>query len=169
MHHKRLISFFAQKVLNQGLKRHRSAFVGLARAVWHGSDALGLPKQTAFDEAFRAAQDAWRTSAAEAIARMTARLGTADTPLGRDVSRMQKLADEIVGLNEEDMRELTRWSAVQRADPNYTRASDELRAASAQAFQRRDAEHQAPARVDKGDDRSREALPARPEKGWLRW
>ena len=97
---------FAQKVLNKGLKRHRSAFVGLARAVWHGSDALGMSKQAAFDEAFRAAQDAWRTSAAEAIARMTARLGTADTPLGRDVSRMQKLADEIVNLNEEDMREL---------------------------------------------------------------
>ncbi len=125
---------FAQKVLNKGLKRHRSAFVGLARAVWHGADALGIPKQAAFDEAFRGAQDAWRTSAAEAIARMTARLGTASTPLGRDVSRMQKLADEIVSLNEEDIRELERWSAVQRADPDYSQAADELRTASAKRF-----------------------------------
>lgn len=121
---------YAQKIMNQGLKRQRSAFIGLARAVWHGGAQLGLSKQAAFDESFRASQDAWRTSAAEAIAKMTARLGTSNSPLGRDVSKMQQLADEIVALNEQDMRELARWSKVQRKDPAYSKLLEEMRAAS---------------------------------------
>lgn len=120
----------ANKVMNQGLKRQRSAFIGLAQAVWHGGSKAGLSRRAAFDESFKASQEAWRTSAAEAIAKMTARLGTSNTPLGRDVSRMQKLADEIVALNEQDMRELARWSKVQRQDPEYSKILEEMRAAS---------------------------------------
>ncbi|MGI9426192.1 MAG: CHAT domain-containing protein, partial [Hyphomicrobiaceae bacterium] len=121
---------FAQKVLNQGLQRQRSAFIGLARAVRHGGAQLGLSARAAFDESFQASQDAWRTSAAEAIAKMSARLGTSDTPLGRDVSHIQRLADEILALNEADMRELARWSKVQRANPAYLKAQQEMKAAS---------------------------------------
>ena len=120
----------ANQVMNQGLKRQRSAFIGLAQAVWHGGAQVGLNKRAAFDESFKASQDAWRTSAAEAIAKMTARLGTANSPLGRDVSKMQKLADEIVALNEQDMRELARWSKVQRQDVEFSKILEEMRATS---------------------------------------
>jgi CHAT domain-containing protein/tetratricopeptide (TPR) repeat protein len=125
---------YANKVLAQGLKRHRMAFIGLAQAVWRGRDQLGLSQRAAFDESFRAAQEAWRTSAAEAIAKMTARLGAAKTALGNDVNEMQKLADEIIAINEEDMRELARWSEVQRQSAQYVEARDAMMARSNERF-----------------------------------
>ncbi len=125
---------YANKVLAKGLKRQRGTFIGLAEAVWRGGRDIGLSPRAAFDEAFGAAQDAWRTSAAEAIARMTARLGAAQTPLGKDVARLQRLADEIITLNEQDMRELTRWSEVQRQSDAYMRAKAAVMAQANRTF-----------------------------------
>ena len=125
---------YANKKLSQGLKKQRATFIGLANAVWNGQQQLGVSPIAAFNESFSASQEAWRTSAAEAIARMTARLGAADTPLGRDVSRLQKMADEIISLNEEDMRELARWSAVQRQNPAYVAAQQAVQQESNKAF-----------------------------------
>ncbi len=126
---------YANKIRSKGLQRQRPIFVGLAQAVWNGGQRSGLTQIAAFNESYRASQDAWRTSAAEAIARMTARLGAADTPLGKDISRMQKMADEIITLNEENSRELARWSAVLRKSPEHSAAQQALQQESNKTFQ----------------------------------
>jgi len=125
---------YADKILAKGLHRQRPTFVGLAGAVWNGQRAMRMPPLAAFNESYLASQEAWRTSAGEAIARMTARLGTADTPLGRDVSRLQNMADEIVKLNEEDSRELARWSAIQRKSSAFMAVQNALQQESNKTF-----------------------------------
>ena len=62
---------------------------------------------------------------------MTARIGAGDTDLGRSIRRVQDLSERILRLNADDQQLLTDWSAVQRADPAYSAALEEFRAASA--------------------------------------
>ena len=82
------------------------------------------------DETFVAAQQAWNTSAASALAKMTARLGAGDTELGRQIRAVQDASDSVLALHAEDQKLLADWSAVQRADRAYSAALDEFRAAS---------------------------------------
>ena len=62
---------------------------------------------------------------------MTARIGAGDTDLGRRIRQVQDLSERILRLHADDQQLLTDWSAVQRASPAYTAASEEFRAASA--------------------------------------
>lgn len=112
------------------IRRNRDAFVGLARAAWSVRQSPGVDATALVEETFAAGQLAWATSAAAALARMTARLKAGDTDLGRSIRRLQELSDRILALHEEDMAALAAWSAVQRADPTYSRLLDEFRAAS---------------------------------------
>lgn len=108
----------------------RQSFVGLCRAAWQTRDQPGTNRAALLEETFRAGQWAWSTSAASALAKMTARIGATDSDLGRRIRRIQDTAERVVRLNKDDDRLLTDWSAVQRASPAYTAASEEFRAAS---------------------------------------
>jgi CHAT domain-containing protein len=122
-------SVVTQSIAEQDIRRNREAFIGLSRAAWalrqaNGNDAALL------QESFAAGQQAWATSAAAALAKMTARLKAGDSELGRAIARVQDMAERVLALHQEDMDALVRWSAVQRADPAYSRLSEEFRKAS---------------------------------------
>lgn len=112
------------------IKRQRDAFIGLARAAWGASRHGEITPAAALEESYAAGQSAWTTSAASALAKMTARLRATSTDLGRRIATLQLLSDRILLLHEQDMTALTQWSAVQRADPTYSEALDAFRAAS---------------------------------------
>src|SRR5262245_24070950 len=118
-----------QLVLNE-IKEFRDAFVGLCRAIWQLRGEPGANRAQVIEETFIAGQLAWHTSAASALAKMAARLGTTDTDLGRRIRSVQDNADRVLALHAEDNKLLADWSAVQRANPAYSAASDEFRAAS---------------------------------------
>ena len=65
----------------------RDTFVGLCRAAWQTRADPGTSKAGLVEETFTAGQHAWHTSAAAALAKMTARLGASDTELGRRIRR----------------------------------------------------------------------------------
>lgn len=117
-------------LLEDEIKRYRESFVGLARASWELRDEPGSSRQAVFEETFAAAQQAWNTQAASALAKMTARLGAGETALGRRIRTIQDLADRTLALNRESMQLLGDWSAVQRANPQFMALQDEFRAAS---------------------------------------
>jgi len=121
----------AKAVLDRELESHRDTFVGLVRAAYRLRDTpqSGSALQLT-DESFAAAQQAWNTSAAGALAKMTARLGAGATELGRAVRALQDKSDRIVALNAEDMALLAAWSEVQRKDPEYAALLEEFRAKS---------------------------------------
>ncbi len=113
-----------QSSIDEDIRRHRDTFIGLCRAAWQtGSDRTAL-----FEETFAAAQRAWHTAAASALAKMTARLGAGDTELGRRIREVQDLSDKVLASSKEDQALLTSWHAVQEADPTYKALSDEFRA-----------------------------------------
>lgn len=118
-------------IVDDEISRYRDTFVGLCRAAWQ-TRAQPATNQTALlEETFQAGQQAWTTSAASALAKMTARIGAGDTDLGRRIRQVQDLSERILRLNADDRQLLTDWSAVQRASPAYAAASEEFRAASA--------------------------------------
>lgn len=121
----------AKTFADNTLKDHREAFVGLARTLYQlrNSPESGGP-QAAIGEGFEAAQVAWNTAAAGALARMAARLGAGDTALGRAVRGLQDKSDRIVAQNEEDMKGLATWSERQRQDKTYAALLEEFRAKS---------------------------------------
>ena len=111
-------------------RRYRETFIGLCRAAWQMGSSPGADAALLFEETFAVAQLAWATSAASALAKMSARLGAGSTPLGQRIRRVQDLSDRVLRLNGEDNALLTNWSAVQRQDARYTAVQEEFRAAS---------------------------------------
>jgi CHAT domain-containing protein len=118
-------------IVEEDIRRHRDTFVGLCRAAWQTREPSGSAARVLMEETFVAGQQAWNTSAASALAKMTARLGASDTDLGRRIRGSQDLAERVVAVNTEDQRLLAEWSAVQRGNAAYGAALDEFRAASA--------------------------------------
>jgi CHAT domain-containing protein len=120
----------ARAVIEAEIKRNRELFIGLARA------ASGFRKQSAaeqarlLEETFTAAQRAWATSAASALAKMTARLKAGDTELGRAVRQLDDHNERILALHDQDMSALAAWSQVQKADPAYRELLTVFRAKS---------------------------------------
>jgi CHAT domain-containing protein/tetratricopeptide (TPR) repeat protein len=119
----------ARHVMDNEIRRQVAAFAGLVDAAWQTARAEGQATPPA-EEAFLASQRAWATSAASALARMAARVAAGETELGRRVRRQQNAVERVLALHQEDNSELSRWSAVQRADPVYAAALERFRAAS---------------------------------------
>ena len=61
---------------------------------------------------------------------MSARLGQADTPLGRRIRTMQDLSERVLAMHRADMKELAAWHKVQRSSARYTTLLEEFRQAS---------------------------------------
>ncbi|MDX2203427.1 MAG: CHAT domain-containing tetratricopeptide repeat protein [Hyphomicrobiaceae bacterium] len=112
------------------IRRYRDAFVGLARATWELRETPGGAPQAAFEETFAAAQQAWSTEAASALAKMTARLGAGQTELGRRIRAVQDLSDRALELGREAQELLAGWSAVQRANREFMGLQETFRAQS---------------------------------------
>jgi tetratricopeptide (TPR) repeat protein len=119
-----------KSIVEADIKRHRDVFVGLARAAWVARQQPGADTAGLMDETFAAGQLAWATSAASALAKMTARLKAGDTDLGRTMRDLQTVSDRILALHDEDMKALAAWSEVQRADPTYKPLLDAFSKAS---------------------------------------
>lgn len=117
-------------IVDEEIRRNRDTFIGLNRAAWASAPASGAARAALAEETFAAAQRAWSTQAASALAKMSARIGAGDTPLGRHIRRVQDLSDRVLALNTEDQALLTNWSQVQRANPAYSALLDQFRAAS---------------------------------------
>jgi CHAT domain-containing protein len=119
-----------KSIVEDDIRRHRDTFVGLCRAAWQTRAAPGTSQTALVEETFEAAQNAWHTSAASALAKMTARLGASNTALGQRIRQVQDLSDRVLALHAEDQKLLADWSKVQRADPSYSTLLDEFRALS---------------------------------------
>jgi CHAT domain-containing protein len=119
-----------RRMVENEIREFRDTFVGLSRTLWQLRSEPGADKAAMIEETFGAGQLAWQTSAAAALAKMTARLGTSDTDLGRRIRNVQDNADKVLALHDEDQKLLTEWHAVQMASAAYSSALDEFRAAS---------------------------------------
>jgi CHAT domain-containing protein/tetratricopeptide (TPR) repeat protein len=119
-----------KKLVEKEIKDFRDTFVGLCRSVWQLRAEPGANRADMIEETFRSAQLAWQTSAAAALAKMTARLGTSNTDLGRRIRRLQDTTERVLTLHDEDQKLLTQWYAVQTANPAYSAALAEFRASS---------------------------------------
>src|SRR5215468_5110254 len=117
-------------IVDDKIKRYRDTFVGLCRAAWQVSIASPAGRSALLEETFVAGQQAWNTSAASALAKMTARLGAGDTDLGRSIRHVQDRAERVLQLHTDDNKLLADWSDTQRADPVYNTLLEEFRAAS---------------------------------------
>ncbi|MFZ1108658.1 MAG: CHAT domain-containing tetratricopeptide repeat protein [Rhodomicrobium sp.] len=120
----------AKSVIEADIKRHRDVFIGLARAAAGVKRQPGADQAALMDETFAAGQRAWATSAASALAKMTARLKAGETELGRSIRLLETLSGRILALNDEDMKALAAWSKVQQAGPAYQQALEAFRGAS---------------------------------------
>jgi CHAT domain-containing protein len=118
-----------KEIVEDEIRRHRGTFVGFCRAAWQVSAGSDTSRSALFEETFAAAQQAWNTSAASALAKMTARLGAGDTDLGRSIRHVQDQSERTLQLNNEDNKLLVDWSATQRADPTYNAVLEEFKAA----------------------------------------
>ncbi|MGE0700451.1 MAG: tetratricopeptide repeat protein, partial [Hyphomicrobiaceae bacterium] len=85
---KREAQTLAAHVMENEVRRQASAFTGLVDAAWQvanrGGDVAALA-----GESYAASQRAWTTTAASALARMSARLAACDSDLGRRIRRRQ--------------------------------------------------------------------------------
>src|SRR5262249_56434616 len=68
-----------KSIVDEEIRRYRDTFVGLCRAAWETRDQTGVDRGALLEETFRASQQAWNTSAASALAKMSARIGPSDT------------------------------------------------------------------------------------------
>jgi CHAT domain-containing protein/tetratricopeptide (TPR) repeat protein len=119
-----------KSIVETDIKRHRDVFIGLARAASGLRQQAGADGSALADETYAAGQLAWATSAASALAKMTARLRAGDTELGRSIRGLDALSNRIVALNEEDMKALAAWYSVQKSDPAYSKLLDAFHTAS---------------------------------------
>lgn len=119
-----------KQLVQNEIKEFRDTFVGLCRAIWQLRGEPGATRAQMLEETFAAGQLAWHTSAAAALAKMAARLGTTDTELGRRIRSVQDNADRVLALHAESQKLLADWSAVQRTHPVYSVLLEEFRAAS---------------------------------------
>ena len=85
-----------KSIVEEEIRRYRDTFVGLCRAAWQTRDQVGINRGALLEETFRASQQAWNTSAASALSKMSARIGAGDTDLGRRVRRVQDLSERIL-------------------------------------------------------------------------
>lgn len=120
----------AKSVIDDEIRRNRAAFAGLTHAAWETGARPGGNRQAMMAESYAASQQAWSTSAAAALARMSTRLGAGNTDLGRRIRRLQDMSERILALHDEDMKALADWSGVQRQNPAYSAAMEAFRAAS---------------------------------------
>jgi CHAT domain-containing protein/tetratricopeptide (TPR) repeat protein len=120
----------AKSVFEADIKRHRDVFIGLARAASGARRQPGADQAALMDETFAAGQRAWATSAASALAKMTARLKAGETELGRSIRLLETLNGRVLALHDEDMKALAAWSKVQQTDPAYRQVLEAFRAAS---------------------------------------
>jgi len=120
----------AQSVLEGEIKRHRDIFIGLSRASFALRGSPSADTAALMNETYAAGQLAWATAAASALAKMTARLKSGDTEMGRAIRQLQELSERILALHEDDMQGLAAWSDVQRADGDYSDLLTQFRAAS---------------------------------------
>ena len=88
-----------KSILEEEIRRYRETFIGLCRAAWQMRSSAGANAVALFEETFAAAQLAWATSAASAVAKMSARLGAGATPLGQRIRRVQDASDRVARLN----------------------------------------------------------------------
>jgi tetratricopeptide (TPR) repeat protein len=123
-------SSVVSSLVEEEINRHRDTFVGLCRAAWQTRSDARTSKAAVVEETFSAAQHAWHTAAATALAKMSARLGAGNTDLGRAIRRLQDLSARVLAISAEDQKLLADWSAVQRADRNYSALLEEFRALS---------------------------------------
>jgi CHAT domain-containing protein/tetratricopeptide (TPR) repeat protein len=119
-----------KSIVEREIGGYRDTFIGLCRAAWQMSDRSAADRNALFEETFAAGQRAWNTSAASALAKMTARIGAGETDLGRGIRKIQDLSERILRLHADDNKLLADWSATQRADPAYSALSEEFRAVS---------------------------------------
>src|SRR5262249_2098170 len=117
-------------IVDDSIKRSRDTFVGLCRAAWELSTASPNNRSALLEETYVAGQQAWNTSAASALAKMTARLGAGDSDLGRSIRHVQDRAERVLQLHTDDNKLLADWSATQRGAPAYSALLEEFRAAS---------------------------------------
>ncbi len=120
----------ARSVIEAGIKEHRDIFIGLGRAAAGLRRQAGADEPALMEESFAAGQRAWATSAASALAKMTARLKAGETELGRAVRRLDTLNERILDLHQQDMSALTARYAIQQADRDYRETLDAFRAVS---------------------------------------
>ncbi len=126
---KRETQTLAAHVMDNEIRRQVVAFTGLVDAAWQVA-GRGGPVPALADETFATSQRAWTTTAASALARMSARLAAGETELGRRIRRQQDAAERVLALHQEDLRELARWSEAQRKDEAYSALLEQFRAAS---------------------------------------
>src|SRR5262249_5001055 len=119
-----------KSLVEEEIRRFSETFVGLSRAAWQLSATSGSDRAALLKETYAAGQLAWTTSAASALAKMSARLGAGETDLGRRIRRVQDLSERVLRLHADDQRLLTEWSAVERADPVYSQLLAQFRADS---------------------------------------
>ena len=119
-----------RRIVEREVAGFRDTFAGLSQASWQLGSGPQADKAAILEETFATAQLAWQTSAASALAKMTARLGASDTVLGQRIRRVQDLADRVLALHDEDQKLLTNWYTVQKADRAYSKSLEEFRAAS---------------------------------------
>ena len=85
------------------IKEHRDTFIGLGRAAAALRRKPGADERRLMEESFAAGQRAWATSAASALAKMTARLKAGETELGRSVRHLDELNERILELQQQDL------------------------------------------------------------------
>jgi len=119
-----------QSIVEGEIKRHRDVFIGLTRAAWGARQQPGANLPALAEETYAAGQLAWATSAASALAKMTARLKAGDTEIGRSMRSLESLSERVLALHDEDMKALADWDRVQKADPVYSRALEAFTKAS---------------------------------------
>ena len=124
------VQTIAKSVVDDEIRRNRSAFAGLATAAWEMRTRPGSNRQVLMEETFASSQQAWSTSAAAALARMSTRIGAGATDLGRRIRRLQDMSERILALHDDDMKALAAWSSIQRASPAFSAVMEEFRAAS---------------------------------------
>ncbi len=117
----------ARHVQDIVIRQQLAAFTGLVEAAWQMSRRSPAEAPGLREEAFAASQRAWTTTAGAALARMAARLGTADTPLGRRVNRHQRALERVLAAYQRLTREDMRWFEVQKKDAAYSAALEEVR------------------------------------------
>ncbi len=119
-----------RSVIETGIREHRDIFIGLGRAAARLRQQTGAGEQALMEESFSASQQAWATSAASALAKMTARLKAGETELGRAVRHLDTLNGRILELHQLNTAAISARAQIQRADPDYSKVLEAFQAAS---------------------------------------
>jgi CHAT domain-containing protein/tetratricopeptide (TPR) repeat protein len=113
------------------IKEHRDAFIGLGRAAAAQRLKPGADEPRLMEESFAAGQGAWATSASAALAKTTARLKAGETELGRAIRRLDTLDGRIQELRQQLMDEAKDQFTSQQANPEFRQMMDTFMAVGA--------------------------------------